>query len=492
MKILLCWIGNTDLVCAERNEPENLGPIAQAIQQGSYARAVFLDNYCNDRSVIFASWIKSHTSMPIDIHSICLTSPTNHKEIYAAARSIVHDVHTQNPDAKLTFHISPGTPAMALTWMLLAPMYGAQLIESSREHGVQVVQFPFEIAAYFLPDKDLTRLTENLAPTHSAFSDILFQSEIMRKTILQAQHVASRDITVLVEGESGTGKELFARAIHNSSSRAGKPFIAINCGAIPHELIESTLFGYMKGAFTGAIKDTKGVFQDANNGTLFLDELGELPLKAQVALLRTLQEKTVTRVGNSKTESVDVRIIAATNRNLLEEVAKGRFRSDLFYRLAVACISLPPLRNRTEDIQILLENATEKANKELSIHGNEIHKKFSDSAKKIMLQHSWPGNVRELYNTVMRAILWTSGDIVDADSAKQALFHLPSNKTSVLEHTLGNGFSLKDVLGDIAAVYISRANEEAGGTKAKAAKLLGFDNYQTFNNWQKKYIREDT
>lgn len=487
MKILLCWIGNTDLMCAERNAPDNLGPIAQAIQQGNYTQAIFLDNYCNDRSTLFTKWIISQTSTRIDIRSIALTSPTNHKEIYAAVRSIVHDTHTQNPDAQLNFHISPGTPAMALTWTLLAPMYGAQLIESSREHGVQMVQFPFEIAAYFLPDKDLTRLAASATPTHSAFSNILFQSEIMQKTVLQAQHVASRDITVLIEGESGTGKELFARAIHNSSLRAAKPFIAVNCGAIPNELIESTLFGYKKGAFTGAAKDTQGVFQNANHGTLFLDELGELPIKAQVALLRALQEKAVTPVGSSKAEAVDVRIIAATNRNLLEEVVAGRFRSDLFYRLAVACISLPPLRNRSEDISILLEDAIKKANQELSVHLNEVHKKLSDSARKLMLQHPWPGNVRELYNTVMRAILWTSGGIVDADNAKQALFQLPSATTSILEHTLGNGFSLKDLLADIATVYVSRANEEAGGTKSKAAKLLGFDNYQTFTNWQKKY-----
>lgn len=491
MKILICWIGNTDLSCAERNEADNLGPIAQALKHGNYARAVLLDNYCNERTNQFSQWVKSHTTTPINIHAIRLTSPTNHKEIYEAARGHVNTIHTQNPDAKLTFHISPGTPAMALTWTLLAPVYGAQLIESSREHGVQVVQFPFEIAAYFLPDRELTRLTENLTPTHSAFSNILFQSDIMRKTILQAQHVASRDITVLIEGESGTGKELFARAIHNSSSRAEKAFIAVNCGAIPGELIESTLFGYKKGSFTGATKDKKGLFHDADKGTLFLDELGELPLKAQVALLRALQEKAVTRIGDSKSEPVDVRIIAATNRNLLEEVAEGRFRSDLFYRLAVACLSLPPLRDRGEDINVLLEDATRKANQELSIHGNEIHRKISDSAKKVMFQHSWPGNIRELYNTVIRAILWTPGDIVDAESAKQALFQLPSSKTAVLEHPLGNGFSIKDLLGEIATVYVSRANEEAGGIKAKAAKLLGFDNYQTFSNWQNKYQKKD-
>ncbi|MDL2226715.1 sigma-54 dependent transcriptional regulator [Deltaproteobacteria bacterium OttesenSCG-928-M10] len=487
MNILICWIGNTDLKCAEQNASDNLGPIVQALKAGGYNKAIFLDNFKDARVDAFCHWLHGKVGLEPEIHSVRLTAPTNHKEIYEAARNLVADVRSRHPDDELTFHISPGTPAMALAWLLLAPSYGAKVIESSREHGVTTVQFPFEIAAYFLPDKDLIRLAVDAPPVHPAFADILHQSEAMRKVVVQAQRIAPRDVTVLIEGESGTGKELFARAIHGGSRRASKPFVAVNCGAIPGELVESALFGYKKGAFSGAVQDTSGFFQAADQGSLFLDELGELPLAAQVKLLRVLQERTVTRVGDTKPQAVDVRIIAATNRNLLKETTEGRFRSDLFYRLAVAVLRLPPLRERNEDTALLLEDALVRANQELLIRGREKDKKFSDSAIKIMLNHSWPGNIRELHNTVMRAVLWSTGEVIDEHSVRQAML-LPENReTSIWDRPLGNGFSLKGLLDEVAAHYIRRAESEAHGVKAKASALLGFKNYQTFTNWRDKF-----
>ena len=348
------------------------------------------------------------------------------------------------------------------------------------------MQFPFEIAAYFLPDKDLTRLTVDASPVHPAFADILHQSESMRAVVAQAQRIAPRDVTVLIEGESGTGKELFARAIHDGSQRASRPFVAVNCGAIPSELVESALFGHKKGAFSGAVQDMPGFFHAADKGSLFLDELGELPLTAQVKLLRVLQEGAVTRVGDTKPQTVDVRIIAATNRNLLQETAGGRFRSDLFYRLAVAVLQLPPLRERGIDVTILLDDVLAKANRELLARGKENDKIFSDSAKKIMLCHSWPGNIRELHNTVMRAVLWSSGEVIDEQSVRQAMLLPDEREASIWDRPLGNGFSLKSLLDEVAAHYIRRAESEAHGVKAKASALLGFKNYQTFSNWRDK------
>jgi DNA-binding NtrC family response regulator len=486
MNILICWIGNTDLNCAERDDPDNLGPIAQAFKASAYSKAIFLDNYRNARIDTFRHWLHAKTGIDLEVHSISLTSPTNHKEIYEAARKLVADVRSRYPNADLTFHISPGTPAMALVWLLLAPSCGAKVIESSKEQGVQGVQFPFEIAAYFLPDKDLTRLAVDASPVHPAFADILHQSAIMHKVVAQAQRIAPRDVTVLIEGESGTGKELFARAIHGASQRSSGPFVAVNCGAIPGELVESALFGHKKGAFSGAAQDAQGFFHAADKGTLFLDELGELPLAAQVKLLRALQERTVTRVGDIKPQPVDVRIIAATNRNLLQETIEGRFRSDLFYRLAVAVLRLPPLRERGEDMALLLDDVLVKANRELLARGKEKDKKISDSAKKIMFRHPWLGNVRELHNTVMRAVLWSSGEVIDEQSARQAMLVPEKNKAAVLDRPLGNGFSLKALLDEVAAHYIRRAENEAHGVKAKASALLGFKNYQTFSNWRDK------
>ena len=489
MEILISWIGSTDLTCATENTPDNPGPVMQAIRQMPYDRVVLLSNFTKAETDKFVEWVGPVCLNPPAVHFVKLKSPTDHKGIYSAARKLVRSIQQEMPDAALTFHSSPGTPAMALTWFLLAPVFGARVIESSRQHGIKVVSFPFEVAAYFLPDADIARLAHAPVSDHPAFAHILYQSERMRHVVTRAHRVAARDVPVYIEGESGTGKELFARAIHEASARAGNPFVPVNCGAFPPELIESVLFGYVKGAFSGATGNKGGFFQAAHTGTLFLDELEELPPKAQVSLLRAIQEGKVTPVGDTQERPVDVRIVAASNRSLIKEVRSGNFRSDLFYRIAVACLYLPPLREREGDIELLLQSALDHANRELCLQGQQEHKKFSDSAKKIMFEYSWPGNVRELYNTVMRAALWTEGPLINAEEAKHALLALEAEPESVLDRPLGNGFSLSSLLGDVTRHYINRALEEAQGVKSKAAALLGFNNYQTLSNWIDKYLK---
>ncbi len=488
MKIFISWIGRNDLDGAKAKTANN-GSIVKAIEEDTYDFLYLFNNYDEDVSY-FTDCLAKRTKAKIKCENIKLTSPTNHEEIYANMRKQLKKIASSHSNANFTFQVSSGTSAMALTWMLLSPVYGARLIEVSKEAGVQQVNLPFEISAYFLPDSELTRLGEQKTPANSAFKDIIYASHLMKETVSKAQQVAPREITVLIEGESGTGKELFAKAIHNSSTRKDENFVAVNCGAIPSELIESMLFGYEKGSFTGADKRTEGHFHRADKGTLFLDELGEISQKAQVALLRALQENEIVRVGSSKPEKVNVRIIAATNRNLLEEVAKGNFRADLFYRLAIACLHLPPLRERGEDISLLLDDAILKANEALGILDTKKHKKFSDLAKKVMLSHSWQGNIRELYNTVIRAILWSEEDIISVEKAKQAMFTVSVKEDNILNHSIGNGFSLVDLMGDVARNYIAKAEQESHGNKRKASELLGFENYQTFSNWQKKYIKE--
>lgn len=490
MKILISWIGQNDFD-GIGNTNTYAGNIVTALKAEKYDHLFLFNNYKDKDSLGFKSFIQNLTSAEIIIQKVDLSSPTNHKEIYTNVRDFVKNIALEYPHAELTFQTSSGTSAMALTWMLLSPVYNAKLIECSKEAGVQAVALPFEIVSYFLPDKELIRLTEHKAPVDTAFKDIIHASPIMVETISKAQHVAPRDITVLIEGESGTGKELFARAIHESSNRKDKPFIAVNCGAISSELIESSLFGYEKGAFTGANQRKDGHFKEADGGTLFLDELGEISQKTQVALLRVLQENEIVRIGSSKAEKVDVRIIAATNRNLLDEVAKGNFRADLFYRLAIACLYLPPLRERGNDIYLLLEDALQKANTALAIEDLEKHKKFSDSAKKVMFSHPWKGNIRELYNTVMRAVLWSKETIISAESIKQSLFQSPNEQNDILNRSIGNGFSLNDLIADVARTYIKKAEEESHGNKRKASELLGFENYQTYTNWQKKYMERE-
>jgi transcriptional regulator with GAF, ATPase, and Fis domain len=247
------------------------------------------------------------------------------------------------------------------------------------------------------------------------YSDIVGESAVMQKTFRLVSQVAPSDSTVLILGETGTGKELIARAIHNSSPRKNKLMVKVNCAALPANLIESELFGHERGSFTGATDRRLGKFELANHGTLFLDEIGDMPLELQVKLLRALQEKEIERVGGRNTIKIDVRIIAATNRNLEKEMAEGRFRTDLYYRLNIFPITLPALRERKEDIPNLalyfIERFAKKAGKEINT--------ISNKALHEMVNYNWPGNIRELEHLIERSILLTNGDTI-----KQ--IHLPN------------------------------------------------------------------
>jgi len=251
------------------------------------------------------------------------------------------------------------------------------------------------------------------------FADIITRSETMAAVLRTAQKAASSSIPVLVEGESGVGKELFARAIHGTSERKSKPFVAVNCGAIPDNLVESILFGHEKGSFTGATERHTGKFVEASGGTLFLDEVGELPLAAQVKLLRALQEGTVEAVGGRKPIKVDVRIISATNRQLLDLVKGGAFREDLFYRLHVLPLTVPPLRTRREDIPHLLRHFVAR----FAAEENRTITGISGEAVAHLSQLDWPGNIRQLENTVYRAVVMSEGDLLGLPDFPQTVGH---------------------------------------------------------------------
>ena len=254
------------------------------------------------------------------------------------------------------------------------------------------------------------------------FSDIITRSEAMTGVLRTAQKAAASSIPVLIEGESGVGKELFARAIHGSSERKAKPFVAVNCGAIPDNLVESILFGHEKGAFTGATERHAGKFLEAHGGTLFLDEVGELPLAAQVKLLRALQEGTVEAVGGRKPVKVDVRIVSATNRKLLDLVKAGQFREDLFYRLHVLPLTIPPLRQRREDVPHLLRHFLAR----FCAEENRPISAISGEAMAHLAQLDWPGNIRQLENAVYRAVVMSEGDQLGLTDFAQASTHAPA------------------------------------------------------------------
>ncbi|WP_031551818.1 sigma-54-dependent transcriptional regulator [Parvularcula oceani] len=239
------------------------------------------------------------------------------------------------------------------------------------------------------------------AENSMAFSDVIGESDALKRCIRMGERAAASNIPILITGESGTGKEMMARAIEGSSDRAGKPFVTVNCGAIPDNLVESILFGHEKGAFTGAVGKHAGKFQEANGGTIFLDEVGELPLEAQVKLLRVLQEGEVDPVGAKKTVKIDVRVISATNRNLAEEVKNGTFREDLYYRLNVFPVEIPPLRQRREDIPALIDHFIARYNAEEGRDVQGVRHEVMD----VLQAQDWPGNIRQLENTIFRAVV---------------------------------------------------------------------------------------
>jgi transcriptional regulator with PAS, ATPase and Fis domain len=495
-KVLISWVGNTDLRAVNEGEQVGLGPIGQALKEREFDSIFLLNNYPKVKGGPYLKWLQAQTQARIDVRYINLSKPTNFGEIYEAAVGVIQDIHKSNgPTAELIFHLSPGTPAMAAVWIILAKTrYPAELIESSQVHGVTTASVPFEMSAEFIPnllgrpDEKLKQLSSGLPLDAPGFSNIIHRSSTMQKLIEMAQRVAPRSTAVLIEGESGTGKELLASAIHRASPRRNKPLVIINCGAIPAELVESELFGHEKGAFTGANKPRTGHFEAADKGTLFLDEIGELPLAAQVKMLRALQEGEITSLGSRKSQKVDVRIIAATNRSLIKEVNAGRFREDLFYRLAVAILYIPPLRDRQGDIGLLIDGFLEVINRESKMEPGFEQKALSPSARNLLLKHSFPGNVRELQNTLLRAAIWSTRKRIEVEDIRAALLPtLTERRADILDRPLDNDFDLKKLLNEIAQHYLKQAIEQAHGNKTRAAKLVGFPSYQTFNNWMRRY-----
>jgi len=294
----------------------------------------------------------------------------------------------------------------------------------------------------------------------------------------RVEKVAGTDITVLVTGETGTGKELIAREVHNRSPRAKGPFITVNCGAIPENLIESELFGHVKGSFTGAVANQIGKFHAADKGTIFLDEVGELPLQLQVKLLRVLQEKQIQRVGEAKTMPIDVRVVAATNRDLADEVRHGRFREDLFFRLNVIGIELPPLRERGDDVLLIARYLAKRYAKE---YGRDIdpNKAFAVSAHHAMMKFAWPGNIRQLENHIKKALVLAEGPQI---TAKDLDLEAPEGAKNDDQLIL----PLAEAREAWQREYINRILALNGGNRTKTARDLGVDPRTIFRHLEKE------
>lgn len=329
------------------------------------------------------------------------------------------------------------------------------------------------------------RLKKELCEKY-AFHNLIGKSKKIREIFSLIERIAPTNSTVLITGESGTGKELVAKAIHYSSLRKGQPFVSINCGALPESLLESELFGHLKGSFTGAYTDKKGLFETAHKGTILLDEISEMSLWMQVKLLRVLQEKKIRRVGGTEEKEVDVRIIASTNVDLSERIREGKFREDLFYRLNVIRINLPPLRERKEDIPLLVEHFIKIYNQKT---GKNI-KGIREDALKILEAYYWPGNVRELENCIERAVVFETSDLIAPESIDEPIklavfsnrFPLPSVPSPVITE---EGLDLESYIDLIRKKIIEQALAISNNEFLKASKLLK-TSYRSFRYYVKK------
>ena len=365
--------------------------------------------------------------------------------------------------------IASGTPVIVIT------AYGdlETAVEAMRAGAFDYVTKPFnreqilmtvEKALVFGQAISENRRLRRLVHDRFRLENVIGSSERMRRLLDLVERVAHSDVTVLITGESGTGKELIARGIHFSGSRAERPFVALNCAAIPETLIESELFGHKRGSFTGAVADSKGKFEEASGGTLFLDEVSAMPPALQPKLLRVLQEQEIVRLGESMPRKVDVRIIAATNRDLQTMIADGTFREDLYFRLAVVPIGLPPLRERREDIPLLAEHFLKRACERHKLGELRMEREVFAG----LSAFSWPGNVRELENTVERMAVLATGDTITLEDLPENVRQPPNYVANVLLELPPDGLSIEEVEREI----IRQALEMHGGNQTRAARYL--------------------
>jgi len=498
--VLLSWVGQADLDgMAEGNEAT--GPLIGSLQRGSYQTVELLSNYPSEETAAYIEGLKRHfPKMTVACKQVELPSgPTAYQEIFPAVDEFLADVTDRYRKQHITVNLSPGTPAMQAVWILLTKTrYPVAYIESykvrnTEETVVKSVEIPFSLSVE-LSGQSKTRIASRFTQAaiskvaeSADFGKIFGTSSEMQLAKRRAARLADLDVPTLILGETGTGKELFTKAIVNASSRKGKPIRTVNCGAIPAELIDSTLFGHKKGSFTGATDNREGLFSEADGGTVFLDEVGELPLDAQVRLLRVLQEGEVNPVGSSKVEKVDVRIIAATHRDLMEMVGKGQFRADLYYRLAVGVLELPPLRRRQGEIGDLADFLMAEINQELGDQPNFESKKISPDVKNIILKRRWPGNVRELRATLVRAAIWCETDTISVSEFEESSIKEASETSGGLLQELSQPIDIHELIGRLARFYIPQALEKCANNKTKAAKYIGLNSHQNLTQWIEKY-----
>ncbi len=532
MEVLVSWIGTADLLSVVESAPEvvkekirkktknrkpkDTGPLITLTSERIFDEIHLLCDWDDDIGSFFKEQLvkKSNTKGEVKVHFTTKLNPIRYEEIFRATDHFLEEVYRPLKSSDTLFiFLTSGTPAMAAIWVLLGKTkYSAKFLQTCNDDEVpdnkksqkdkhvidENIPINFTLERQNLSDnKGMFHLIEEGSQDGKEFQDIKGESDLLRLSKGLAKRAAIFDAPILLCGETGTGKELFARAIHDASPRKDAPYIALNCAAFPKELLESELFGYKKGAFTGAVKDKDGAFKLASQGTLFLDEIGECSLDLQAKLLRALQPKkdsdsltclTIHPIGAKEDIEVDVRVIAATNRDLRQMIRDKQFREDLYYRLAVIPIPLPPLRERKGDLEILANSFLEDLNILYEKHNPQYKcKKFSSGTLNFIKSQEWPGNVRELHNAIRYAVVMGDGTEITPDDIKAAINHGPHTPSIVDNVSLGEGFVLGNFLINIEVELIEKALKETKGKITQAAKILGFEQYQNLSTRLKKY-----
>ncbi len=498
--IFFSWIGDHDLNFVSKNGTN--GPIIALFEsefKNDFDEIHLLhDHHRRDDAEKYMEYIKKNFKYKKHFHYCDLKDPANYNEIYKHVKGIIEETigGSAKNEFQFHFHTSPGTSQMSSIWLLLAKtiypavLYQSYYNQSANTQHVRIADIPFNIDMEYLPDLKKAadeRLIKNW-DNMPEFKAIKYKSQIMTELVKDAAKIANHDIPVLILGETGTGKELFAKFIHSVSARSKNKFMVLNCSAIQETTANATLFGWSKGAWTGSVGEGEGLFKQCHNGTIFLDEIGDLSLETQTKILRTLQEGEIQRVGDSRVSRVNVRIIAATNKDLFKMISEGKFREDLFFRINVGKIDLPPLRERGDDALLIAQGFL----KEINLKFSQDHlvytyndKKFSMDTKKFILKYEWPGNVRELYHTIERACIWSDSDIITEESFKKAVTKFkkaPENLPAAANfQTPLKPFNLAEKINEIKKKIISETFERTGGNKSKTAELLGYNNYQTLS-----------
>lgn len=462
------------------DQEEHPGPILSLLSVRSFSHIFLFDTPGTQRATKETKDVikKIHHGSEVHVLEVNLADPTNYREIFRGLRTYLYRLIEEHTAERFFIAVASGTPQMHACWVLLAAsgQIPARILHVRPPHFVtkdhplvteidlSSCEFPsvrFQDGPIPVEDNqvdiDSVRVQLGIVGDHSA----------MQRSLEMGAMLAPSQASVLIFGETGTGKELFARYIHRLSGRPREIFVAVNCAAIPEDLVESLLFGHKKGAFTGAINDQIGKFDTADKGTLFLDELGELPMPAQAKLLRVLQDGLVEPIGQAKAHKVDVRIVGATHRDLRKLVRQGKFREDLFYRLNVGEIKLPPLRERRSDIPKLALHILDSLNGSL-----RRPKRLSAEGLSRLQSHNWAGNVRDLENVIERSVRLCRNDVLDADDL---LITEPVTYADPLDALPEpyEGFSLDEFLGSARKQMILRALEAANGNQSQAARMLG-------------------